>query len=427
MTAPGAVVLPLIVVLALGGCASRADTPAGRDIEADARAFMAGYAADLLAHDAGAVASRYSRRGAHLVFPGDRRVETHETIARRYREGMIETSAFDWQDLAYEPISDDAILVTGAFRWESPANPGVLGTYATLLVREEGELRIRMESEFFDNRPPAECDGRAGPCDLPLDASAMARYTGDYEAAGGEGTVRVFVEEGRLMMQRPGGQPGVLLHEGGHAFRVEAMPSIRVVFDGGGERATSYVAFTGLVHTRGVRAAGAGTSMSPDTTGSYVLAHEAGVMAEFGSEIKAGAAQSEGRYTFTVTEKEDWGSPIHIHRTRDVLLYVLEGTLSLHLDGETHQLGRGAFAHVARGSPHGLGYYAGERTRVIHVFVPGGWEDFWLENSALGIAAEREAMPSEEYRRRLIEIAERYDTEFVAPNPFRRPQREEPR
>lgn len=160
-------------------------------------------------------------------------------------------------------------------------------------------------------------------------------------------------------------------------------------------------------------------SMPSDTLSSYVLDPAEGLMPEFGSEIKAGAAQSGGAYTFTVTEKEDWGSPIHVHRTRDVMLYVLEGTLSLYLDGETHELGAGAFARIARGSPHALGYYSDARTKVIHVFVPGGWEDFWLDNRALGIRSEAEDMSSEAFRSQLIEIAEKYQTEFVAPNPFR--------
>lgn len=151
---------------------------------------------------------------------------------------------------------------------------------------------------------------------------------------------------------------------------------------------------------------------------SYVLAPGIGLMPEFGSEIKAGRAESVGSYTFTVTEKSAWGSPIHVHRTRDVLLLVLEGTLSLHLDGQTHEMRAGSFARIAKGSEHALGYYSEERTQVVHVFLPGGWEDFWLETRELGERAERGLVNPDDYRARLIEIAERYDTEYIAPNPF---------
>lgn len=175
-----------------------------------------------------------------------------------------------------------------------------------------------------------------------------------------------------------------------------------------------------LAHLVGCGGASAQAERDPPTTGSYVLTPGVGLVSEFGSEIKAGTAQSGGEYTFTVTEKSSWGSPIHAHRTRDVLLLVLEGVLSLHLDGETYEMPAGSFARIERGSEHALGYYSEERTRVVHVFLPGGWENFWLETRELGESAERTGIEPGEYRDRLIEIAERYDTDYIAPNPFGR-------
>lgn len=232
------------------------DERAGGDaIVEEARAFMDGYAADLLTGEPDAIAARYSRRGAYLVLPGIRSMVPHEEIVGMYREGGPAPDVFEWQDLAFEPVGEDAVMVVGAFRWESAGDDdGMLGTYTSLLVREDGELRIRLENESFDNLPPAECEGRPEPCDLPLDEAALARYAGEYETPGEEGLTRVYVEDGHLVAQRPGGPPARLLHEGGHAFRIAAAPSVRIVFDGGGERATSYVAFTGTVHTRATRA-----------------------------------------------------------------------------------------------------------------------------------------------------------------------------
>jgi hypothetical protein len=260
------IVMTFTVALALAACGGAPDvdatdastagtatsqTAASDAIVEEAAAFMEGYSADLLGDDSDAIAARYSRRGAYLVFPGDRRLAPYDTIVRWYREGGPPPGAFEWRDLSYEVVAEDAVLVIGAFHWESAALDGMLGSYTALLVREDGTLRIRLENESFDNLPPPACTGRAEPCDLPLDAAALGRYTGEYDTPGGEGPTRVFAEDGRLMIQRPDMPPGRLLHEGGHAFRIEGAPSFRVLFDGGGERATSYVAFTGLLHTQG--------------------------------------------------------------------------------------------------------------------------------------------------------------------------------
>lgn len=151
-----------------------------------------------------AIAARYSQRGTYVVFPGDWNLQLHDSIARMYREKWRGPEAFEWHDLSYEVLSVDAVAVVGGFRFETGDNSGTLGTYTAILVRENGQLRIRLENESFDNLPPKECAALEEPCDLPLDRAALERYTGEYAVPGQEESARIYEEEGSLVINSPG-------------------------------------------------------------------------------------------------------------------------------------------------------------------------------------------------------------------------------
>lgn len=245
----------LLLIPLVTSCAATAASSAGpASVEEEARRFMAGYAADLLGHDPDAIAARYSRRGAYLVLPGSRKLLPHDSILSEYRAAAGQgPEVFEWQDLSYEVLNDDMVAVVGGFRAES-VEGGVLASYTALLVREDGELRIRLENESFDDLPPPECAARVEPCDLPLGAEALERYTGEYEVEGQEGSARVFAESGQLMIQPPGLPPMRLLYRGDDEFRLAEHLAVRVVFQGAGERATSYIVLRGMVMGTGRRA-----------------------------------------------------------------------------------------------------------------------------------------------------------------------------
>lgn len=117
-------------------------------IVAEARSFMHSYARDLIAGDRTAVANRYQRAGAHLLFAGSYEFNTHAEIAQRYATQWEPPAAFEWRDLAYEPAGPDAVVVVGHFLWTRRAGtPPITFSYSALLKREEGVLRIRVEDE----------------------------------------------------------------------------------------------------------------------------------------------------------------------------------------------------------------------------------------------------------------------------------------
>jgi hypothetical protein len=249
------VVLFILLVPLITSCATAVvGRPVSAAVEEEARRFMAGYAADLLSHDPDAIAARYSRRGAYLVLPGSRTLESYVSILGIYRAPSWQgPDVFEWQDLSYEVLNEDTVAVVGTFRSES-VEGGVLGSYTALLVREDGELRIRLENESFDDLPPPECAAQEGPCDLPLERAALDRYAGEYVVPGQEGSARVFEQDGNLMFQPPGLPPMRLLYRGGDEFRVEGHLAVRVVFEGFGNRATSYIVLRGMVLDTGRRA-----------------------------------------------------------------------------------------------------------------------------------------------------------------------------
>jgi len=116
------------------------------EIDREAQRFMDDYAADLRNHDRSALAARYDRSGATVIFNGERNVRSFDEIQARYRDQWTGPSSFKWRNLAYAALSHDSIIVTGEFDWGAPS--GIVSySYSGVLQRQEGELRIRLEVE----------------------------------------------------------------------------------------------------------------------------------------------------------------------------------------------------------------------------------------------------------------------------------------
>ena len=66
------------------------------------------------------------------------------------------------------------------------------------------------------------------------------------------------------------------------------------------------------------------------------------------------------------------GTPLHIHREHSDGYYVLEGTLTVTVDGEDRDVGAGDFALVPPGVPHRFGNSSGAPVRFLNVHAPSG-------------------------------------------------------
>lgn len=116
-------------------------------ITREARSMMEAYAAALRAGDRAAIAGLYDRGGAWLFWEGNGGFQTHEAITRLYLEQWQAPAAFAWRDLVFIPTGADSITVGGAFDWTSPGEAPQPAFYHGQLVRQDGQLRIRIEHE----------------------------------------------------------------------------------------------------------------------------------------------------------------------------------------------------------------------------------------------------------------------------------------
>ncbi len=101
------------------------------------------------------------------------------------------------------------------------------------------------------------------------------------------------------------------------------------------------------------------------------------------------------------------GPPPHIHHREDETFFVIEGEFEFICDGKRTTGGPGTIAHLPRGVAHCFRNVGDIRGRVLVTVTPAGFEDFFIEASALTPEQQRD-IP------RLTEIAARHGIEFVA-------------
>lgn len=70
------------------------------------------------------------------------------------------------------------------------------------------------------------------------------------------------------------------------------------------------------------------------------------------------------------------GSPLHVHHNEDEWFYVLEGELTIWVDGEVMSAPAGSFAFAPKNLPHTFTVSAPEGARFLLVTEPAGFESF---------------------------------------------------
>lgn len=130
-------------------------------IDVDAREFMFGYAEDLRRGRRQAIIDRYDRRGAFRVGEGEKNLESWELIRATYMTQWTPPATFAWRDLSYEPVGTDAVIIVGLFDWGLADGRRLTFSYTGLLLRQDGELRIRLEDESMSPRALAALNGKA--------------------------------------------------------------------------------------------------------------------------------------------------------------------------------------------------------------------------------------------------------------------------
>ena len=109
-------------------------------------------------------------------------------------------------------------------------------------------------------------------------------------------------------------------------------------------------------------------------------------------------------------------TPLHQHPNEDEALYVLEGELLVHIDGEEHALGQGGFFLAPRGVPHAF-MVTSESARVLALQTPGTGEAFYRDASEPVSSPDDAERPADFARLRAV--AESSPTiEILGPPPF---------
>lgn len=69
-------------------------------------------------------------------------------------------------------------------------------------------------------------------------------------------------------------------------------------------------------------------------------------------------------------------TPLHLHAEVDETLYVLDGEILVHIDGEERKVGRASVAMFPRGVPHAF-LVTSETARLLCLETPGSSEAFY--------------------------------------------------
>jgi len=89
---------------------------------------------------------------------------------------------------------------------------------------------------------------------------------------------------------------------------------------------------------------------------------------------------------FEMTVPPQARAPVpHYHKDVDEIVYGLEGTLDMRLDGEVHEIRRGDSLFVPRGSLHGFENPHPETARTLAVLTPGSIGRRYFEEIAAEI------------------------------------------
>jgi quercetin dioxygenase-like cupin family protein len=135
--------------------------------------------------------------------------------------------------------------------------------------------------------------------------------------------------------------------------------------------------------------------MTSFQTKPYMLDNEEGQFLQaWGASvsIKATSEQTAGVFNlFEVSCPPDYATPLHIHYTEDVAVYVLEGALTFFWGNEKKHAVAGAYFFQPRGTPHGFRVEDGTPTRILYMTVPAGFDRFVLEHNLLTPESESEA------------------------------------
>lgn len=116
-----------------------------------------------------------------------------------------------------------------------------------------------------------------------------------------------------------------------------------------------------------------------------------------------------------LVERAGYRTPLHRHPHTDETFVVLQGELTIFLDGQVQALGPGDYMFVPRGTPHAQGNRTNADTVVVITLTPGDFAAFFNAREEI-VADTPPGHP--QYRERMMALGQRFDIEVLGPAPF---------
>jgi quercetin dioxygenase-like cupin family protein len=110
-------------------------------------------------------------------------------------------------------------------------------------------------------------------------------------------------------------------------------------------------------------------------------------------------------------------TPLHTHPQVDETLYVLDGEILLHIDGEEQRLGSGSVAVAPRGVPHAF-LVTSETARILFLETPGSSEAFY-RGASEPATADLEISAPVDFARVRASAERNGGIEILGPPPFK--------
>ncbi len=134
--------------------------------------------------------------------------------------------------------------------------------------------------------------------------------------------------------------------------------------------------------------------------------------------VKATGVETGGAYGL-IEQRANAGmvTPLHVHRAEDELWFVIEGQLSIHVDGEPFEVRAGDLAFGPRGVPHAFRVDRDE-SRYLVLRNAGGESFFEAVGDPAADLTLPDPHPTDDQLERLDAVLEPYELELLGPPPF---------
>lgn len=118
-----------------------------------------------------------------------------------------------------------------------------------------------------------------------------------------------------------------------------------------------------------------------------------------------------------LVEFPQYNTPLHLHEVTDEVFYIIEGTLTIYINGEVKELQQGSVLLIPSGTPHAQGNFTDKKVRVLITLSPSGFENFFVERAAI---VNKHPPGTPEYGVQMRNLGEAFDIQLLGPGPFQK-------